>query len=154
MQDARRKGRMKLYPVWKDETARAKAQLTRPRGADVPNSKLTDEQVSQMRRQRVAGKSLPWLAKAYKLDVSTVDGICKGETWRHIFDRPDCPPLGVMLAVKGNTKSNARLTEDQVREIKKLLAAGVMGKDIAAQFGVHKATISDIRCGKVWREVS
>ncbi len=132
----------------------AKTKAAMRRGADVPGSKLTDEKVAEMRRLRVSGKSLNWLGGKYGVDPSTVDAICKGETWKHVFERDDCPTFGIMLSVSGQTKPNAKLNADDVRQIRKLLADGVSGKKVAAKFGVHKATISDIRCGKIWRDIS
>lgn len=50
---------------------------------------------------------------------------------------------------------NAKLTADEVREIKALLRTASWGdrKLIAARFGVTPNLISDIRYGRAWREV-
>ncbi|MGG2044765.1 NUMOD4 domain-containing protein [Burkholderia gladioli] len=50
-------------------------------------------------------------------------------------------------------KATAKLSASDVREIRKLLARGVMGKDVAEQFAVSKMTISLIKNGKSWQEV-
>lgn len=44
-----------------------------------------------------------------------------------------------------------KLNEEQVKMI---LTSPALGKDIADQLGVHKATVSDIRCGKTWRHLT
>lgn len=53
--------------------------------------------------------------------------------------------------IKGATSGHAKLTELQVLEIYDLHGAGWMQKDIAARFGVHSVTISDIVCGRTWK---
>jgi group I intron endonuclease len=53
----------------------------------------------------------------------------------------------------GENNSYAKLTADDVREIRKLLAAGVLQKEIAKRFGVSKGAITDINRGKNWSHV-
>jgi FixJ family two-component response regulator len=48
---------------------------------------------------------------------------------------------------------NAKLTHDQVREIRKQLADGVQPKIIAIDFGVSSTTISGIKYKQVYRRV-
>lgn len=43
-----------------------------------------------------------------------------------------------------------KLTPDKVRTIRAELATGARGIDLAAQFGVARSTISNIRSGKIW----
>lgn len=53
----------------------------------------------------------------------------------------------------GSQRPNSRLTEQEVADIKTMLANGTMHKDIAAQYGVNRATITMINTGKSWRHV-
>lgn len=48
---------------------------------------------------------------------------------------------------------NAKLTHEQVREIRKQLADGVQPKIIAIDFGVSSAIISGIKYKQVYRRV-
>src|SRR4051812_19720575 len=41
----------------------------------------------------------------------------------------------------------AKLSDDQVREVRMALARDVLGRDLALKFGVHKSTISRIKYG-------
>lgn len=50
-------------------------------------------------------------------------------------------------------RGKALLAEDQVREIKQRLRAGETMAPIAADFGVHVSTISNIRRGRCWSHV-
>ena len=47
-----------------------------------PNSKLTREQVIQIRSELQPGTSRAWLAKKYGVSRTTIDNIVKGLTWR------------------------------------------------------------------------
>ena len=55
---------------------------------------------------------------------------------------------------RGSRRPESRLTESQVRDIKRLLADGAMHKDIAARYGVNRATITMINTGKTWTHVT
>lgn len=52
--------------------------------------------------------------------------------------------------LKGNECSWSKLTEQDVFAIKALLDQGVLGKDVASMYNVHKMTISDIKLGRTW----
>lgn len=56
--------------------------------------------------------------------------------------------------LRGAQNGNSKLTEDQVREIKKLLRDGVSGPKIAKMFNVNHTAIYSIKNGKTWRHVS
>lgn len=55
---------------------------------------------------------------------------------------------------KGEFNSQSKLTEDQVKEIKRRLAQGDRQTRIAAAFGISQRAISDIKCGNTWSHVS
>jgi predicted XRE-type DNA-binding protein len=62
----------------------------------------------------------------------------------------DPPEATVLQQREGHT---AKLTEGQVREIRRQLRMGVNQKTIATQYKVHQSTISDIARGRTWRHV-
>lgn len=55
---------------------------------------------------------------------------------------------------RGVDHSNAKLTEDQVREIRRGAAQGVPQTTLAARYGVGQMTISNILTGKTWTHVT
>jgi len=55
--------------------------------------------------------------------------------------------------VLGSERANSKLNESEVSEIKMLLAGGMMAKDVAGKFGVHRRTITDINIGVTWKHV-
>lgn len=59
-----------------------------------------------------------------------------------------------MIGVNVGEKSGlAKLTEDNVREIKRMISEGVKQKDIAATFNVNKSTITLIKKGERWAHI-
>lgn len=54
---------------------------------------------------------------------------------------------------RGERVASARLTDDQVREIRQRYAAGEQQQHIAPDYGVNRATISYIVLGKTWKHL-
>lgn len=54
---------------------------------------------------------------------------------------------------RGSKVPSAKLNEDQVREIKRLIRMGIRYQDIAEQYGVGKTTIANIATGLRWSHV-
>ena len=54
---------------------------------------------------------------------------------------------------KGEANGKAKLSTNQVIEIKKLIQQGLKLKDIATQFNMHPNTISEIKRGIKWKHV-
>jgi len=55
--------------------------------------------------------------------------------------------------LRGAEHGRKKLTEDDVREIRALVAGGVTKTDVAAQFGIGRTTVRHIVTGKNWRHV-
>lgn len=56
-------------------------------------------------------------------------------------------------AANSKSKKNAKLTVEQVRDIKRRLARGERRVDIARIYGVSDTTIGWIKRGETWKEV-
>lgn len=123
-----------------------------PKGEAVKTSKLTEADVIKIRQLRVSGASSCDIAKQYDMDASTIKDIIKGHRWKHVFGMPGCPTLGELLAVKPNTKPGAKITPEIAKDIKRRLANGETGRSIARLYGIHFASVSDIKTGKTWRD--
>lgn len=54
---------------------------------------------------------------------------------------------------KTNRHTAAKLTKEQVLEIKELLKQGVKQEDIAKKYGVSRTPISHISSGKSWKDI-
>ncbi len=53
----------------------------------------------------------------------------------------------------GEDHWNVKLTEDDVRQIRKMILEGYSSREIADHFNVAKPTIKDIKAGRTWRHV-
>lgn len=53
-------------------------------------------------------------------------------------------------SVRGERNPTAKLTEEQVRQIRSELAAGAFQRDLALKYGVSQATIARARSGECW----
>ena len=54
-------------------------------------------------------------------------------------------------SVRGSKHGHAKLTETEILKIRNM--AGQLHKDIAAQFGVSRATIGDVLTRKLWTHI-
>lgn len=77
---------------------------------------------------------------------NTADRHAKGRDARGPRARPD-------LSVRGEHHGQAKLTDEDVRTIRRERAAGVTQRALQTRFGVSQGTISHIQSGKSWRHV-
>ncbi len=54
------------------------------RGENRPSSKLTNEQVIEIRMKRLQGETYRLLAECYQVHFTTIGQICRRERWTHI----------------------------------------------------------------------
>lgn len=87
------------------------------------------------------------IAKKYGISIMSISDYVSGKSWKHLTDGPS---LEELRSAKRKTPA-AKINKQIADQIRTRLAAGELGKDLAVEFGVHKATVSDIKCGKVWR---
>lgn len=57
------------------------------------------------------------------------------------------------VALRGEQCASAKLTEDQVREIRRRVKNGERQKDIAKEYGLQQWSISDIVRRRNWKHV-
>jgi len=101
-------------------------------------SLLTDAQVSDLRKE--VGKTNRVLAKEYGLSVQAVGYILRGVSWKHL-------PIG------DYSRLHSRLPKDLVVNIREKRGLGWLQKDIAAHYGVHRMTVSQICQGKTYKNI-
>ena len=65
----------------------------------------------------------------------------------------DCIDRGRFRRNDGEHNPNSKLKVDDVKEIKKMLSDGQTSSHIARLYGVHHATIGDIKRGVRWKNV-
>lgn len=61
--------------------------------------------------------------------------------------------LGLKVAARGERAGKAKLTAEQVLDIRRALSEGVRSVELARRYGVHKATIQHIKQRINWRHI-
>lgn len=134
-----------------DMDARGRRISNPCRGEANPNTTATDAIVIAVRRDYVSGKPLDEICRLHGVTSFALHDYVTGRAWAHILGRDGCPGEDALAAERQRrTRSNARLNQQIASEIRCKLAAGAKGIDLATEYGVHKATISDIKRGKIW----
>lgn len=118
----------------------AHANRTAPLGQRHHNQKLTLEKVEDIQQRCEAGESASAIAEVHGVTMGTVYDIRAGRTWNYAtgIERHD----------------GKQLKPEQVREIDARLRAGEKQQDIARDYNVHQATISNINTGHRWSKVT
>lgn len=111
------------------------------RGVQVAIAKLTDADVTEMRRLYREGASMTALARQFGVHIQTVRPALKGVTWAHV---PGAVPA----------RATGRLSPDQVRRIRRLRAAGSTYKALATEFGISPQMACGIVKGRAYRKVA
>lgn len=114
-----------------------------PRGEEHPNVFLTEANVFAILALLHKGYSAKSIAKQFGVSRQTIHDITVGRTWTRLARPEGFAP-----------RTNRKLTEAQVQEIRALLAAGHPNTAIAPQFGVTRTTIHAIATGRTWRRIS
>lgn len=129
-----------------------KTRERRPRVVWFPAAKLQRDDVLEIRRLLDSGASSQTLATRYKVTERAIKDIQTGDTWSWVGTAAESADHWI----KGENFSNpnprpvAKITEADVVQIRKMLAEGVLQRDIAKQFGLHDSAVSRISTGKQW----
>ena len=111
------------------------------RGVRNTQAKLTDAQILELRQRYLAGESPRLLAKAYGISRSNVWNIGSRQSWKHLDGGRE----------KSKVHRNARLTPEQVKQIRDRYAeGGVFQGQLAEEFGVSQGQISRIVLRYEW----
>lgn len=102
------------------------------RGEDNNTARFSVAEVFDMRQRRAAGASLKEIAERYATSQAQVSYVVTGRTWSHVG--------GPIQPVR----TKERLTEADVREIRRLAAQGLRQREIAVLFRINKSTVSQI----------
>lgn len=123
-----------------------------PIGEDAGQAKLSEEQVKDVFTLWNNGKTQEEIADLYGVSGTTIHAIIAGRNWKHV-PRPRLrqPPR---VHVWGSKHPNSKLTDDKVREIRRLHAAGgYTFAALARRYGVSLSLVSKIVKRKTWRHV-
>jgi len=135
-----------------DNKADMVAKARQQRGEKHAHAVLTDEQVIAIRADT---RPQHVIAADYRVSQSQVSFIQRDEEWRHLpamnAKRTQLGRIDNGNKVKGEAHPIARLTEDEVRAIRRSAAPP---KRLAAEYGVSDTLIYRIRQRKAWAHVT
>lgn len=93
--------------------------------------------------------------QANHIDGDNTNNFLYNLEWTTPKENSDHAMLYGLHEMNGSKNPNSVLSEDQVKEICKMIESGkYYDTEIAKKFGVSNVTISDIHKGKIWRTVS
>jgi hypothetical protein len=149
--DAVRKGRNSKPPILRgDDNPSRKYPEKRKRGEGHPLAKATAATVTAIRLAYLAGERRADMTERFGVKPTFLDDVIYGRVWRHLFGVDGSPTLDQLRAAK-RERPGAKVTREIAEEIRNRLSKGETGKDLATEYGIHKATVSDIRQRKIWR---
>lgn len=121
-------------------------------GESNPNAHFSQQDVRKIRILWGTGLlTCEQIARTYRCSERTIYGIVRGQTYTEEgFKRVDNKSR---LTKKGERHSQAKLTEAQVREIRRLLAEGASRATVAAQFGLSAGYVGAIQRRINWCHV-
>jgi transposase len=109
--------------------------------------KLEERTVVAIREAAANDVSTRELAVQYDLHQTTIAKIVSGKTYADAGG-----PITAGRA-RGRRLPHAKLDEEQVREIREHLTAGVSQLEVARMYGVGRSTIRNIADGSSWAHV-
>ena len=124
-----------------------KGRSARMRGSENQASVLSEHQVREIAENHTLNACD--MAAAYGVSPSAVAAIKKGKTWKHLGLRP-LPTSSARPSICGQGNHKAKISEDQARKIKADLRKT---RFVAAEYGVSKSIVGNIRSGKTWKHI-
>jgi DNA invertase Pin-like site-specific DNA recombinase len=123
-------------------------------GESNPSSKLTEKQVEHIRALGAQGVIHERIAGIFGVRRETVGKILRNERWQTEsqaeIQRQYDIRNGHRKGMTGKCNPMSKLSEEQVLEIRKLAAEGMVQRRIAEKFGIGPMQVSRIVSGKRW----
>lgn len=129
--------------------------LGKNRGELQGSAKLTDASVLAIYHALLRGVPVRELAAQYSIASGHVRQIQKKRAWKHILaDLPTDFTPQPKYTYQRPKNISCKITEEQAREVRALALAGVNYREIAARFGISRASVCLIKKGKNWRHLA
>lgn len=139
---------------------------TAPTGEKNARSKLTEQDVIEIRHLSTQGVRHDEIAQKFNVKANTISRIANGKRWKHangpVHDsstpyRNSQPKTNYFSLhpeiAKGENNGRAILDEHKVRQIRQRSEQGEKRSDLALEYGVSKATIQHIVSRRLWKHV-
>lgn len=128
------------------------------RGERVGGAKLTEDQVREVRALYAAGNhSHSQIAAMFGVKREAISVITRGGNWKHVAEADGLASISdpKRRGKSGEKNIHAKLTEDQVREIRRLYHGTLASrKELAVYFHVSVHTITAIVYHRIWTHVT
>lgn len=112
-------------------------------------SKLTKQDVVDIRQAYLDGATQAGLAEKYAVGWTAIGSVVRGESWPGIG--PDASQMAGMR--KGSRHGLSKLKEEDVPVIREMIASGMPDTKIASMYNISTFPIYQIRTGKGWNHV-
>jgi predicted DNA-binding protein (UPF0251 family) len=123
------------------------------RGSRSSRTKLNERQVAEIRGVYAAGGvTRKELGMSYDVSLGVIHLIVHGKTWKHI-NPAHSSSIHPELILRCPKSPNVHLTDDDIRAIRRMSAAGVKQADIATKFGIVQSNVSMIVHRKTWAHI-
>lgn len=130
---------------------------SRARGERQGMSKLTEKAVKEIRRLYAAGSvTHAQLGRQFGVSREAIGTITRGESWFHVAKEDQQVSINYPTgrAIKGEANHFAKLSEDQVREIRTWHATGdITQSELAHLFHICSQSIHNIINRKSWKHI-
>jgi len=113
-----------------------------------PVVKMTTEKVVKLLLYLKNGGTVRGAARKFDVGRTTIKHILEGHSWKQVTDIE-----GIPILPKPPGGLTAKLTPDNVIEIRRLVGLGSSVPDVARQFGMCKSSVYQIISGRTWRNV-
>lgn len=126
------------------------------KGSRNGGAKLNEVLVNEINDHIVTGLGDAEIAKKYEVNRRTIKRIRVGLLWKHVGNAKKEEmknELNKSRIRQGENVNFAKLSDSEVRDIKKALKEGQTGNLIAKKYSVTRATISNIKNGKNWKHI-
>lgn len=121
-----------------------KMGLINNQGENCTNSKLTDQNILDIRQQYNKGLSYRQLSKKFSVSLNCIYNIINRKTWNHLGGRKN-------RVYKG--KFSQKLNKDNILEIRTLHENGLSNAEISRRFKVSDRHISAIVRRQKWKHI-
>jgi len=119
----------------------------RRKGRVISSSRLTTDDILEIRRLAAYGLKHVEIARRFNIKRAHAWGIVTGRSWSHVGG-----PHGTLPGRRG-AHSTAKLTLEQVHEIRSLASTGMPNREISERFGISYATVWEIVTRRTWRSL-